>query len=235
MSSRVLSAVLVTVALASRPGNGAANRQKEQPAMQPGEYEGFFIGLDREGGNTLTGYFSSSTGRGQFSCRFYLKGVLEGAKANVATWLPGSSAPAIKGILEIDPQGGFQLRLESEPDGCGNVQRFSEASSPARFSLLHARPWRWVRVVRSEVAVLHVAPDSKRKGPHSFSRGEGVGGVEERANGLQRWMKIKVIRDGKAITGWLNAEDLYPVSGPRPTAIGPAPDATSAGFPLSAK
>lgn len=216
MTPRVLFAGLVTLALASRQPGGAANGlQETKPKLEPGQYEGFLIGLDdRRGGNLITGYFSSSTGRGQFSCRFFLRGKLEGATAKVATWLPGSRAPTIKGTLEIGSPGSFRLRLESEPDGCGNVQRFAEAGSPARFSLLEARPWRWVRVVRSGVAAVHIAPGSKRKSSLSFSRGEGVGCVEERANGPERWMKIREVRKGKSITGWLKAEDLFPVSEP---------------------
>jgi hypothetical protein len=215
MTPGFLFAGLAALALVLGESGGAANGlQEAKPRLSPGEYESFLVGLDRERGDILTGYYSSSTGRGQFSCRFFLRGTFEGERAQVTTWLPGSRAPAIKGTLEVDSQGGVRLRLESEPDGCGNVQRFADAGSPARFSLLAARPWRWVRVVRSGVAAVHLAPGSKRKSSFSFSRGEGVGCVEERLKGPERWLRIREVRKGRSITGWLNAEDLYPVSEP---------------------
>jgi hypothetical protein len=71
-----------------------------------------------------------------------------------------------------------------------------------------------VRVVRSGVAAVHIAPGSKRKSALSFSRGEGVGCVEERTKGPDRWIRVREVRKGKSITGWLNAEDLYPASEP---------------------
>jgi hypothetical protein len=46
-------------------------------------------------------------------------------------------------------------------------------------------------------------------------------------------MKIEVDRNGKAIAGRLNAEDLFPVSETSPFGIGFAVDAAMGGIPLS--
>lgn len=182
--------------------------------LRGGEYDGLLLGVERSAeGAVVSGYFSSTTGRGQFSCRFFLRGALVGSGARIATWLPGADDPPINGRLEADGRGEVQIALEREPGGCGNVQRFAGPQPPPQFSLLRARPWRSIRVVKGE-ASLRKSPASGSRRLRALVEGTGVGVLDAGASAPAGWIKVQVRHDGHPVTGWLRAADLFPDQAP---------------------
>jgi hypothetical protein len=113
----------------------------------------------------LTGYFESSTRRGQFNCTFFVSGKTSDSADRVVTWFPGDRDPreAIHGVLEQVSSGGkpaIRLKLEDEHGGCWNVQRF--ASDPSTFALTEQGSWESIRIVMSKKTYFYDDPSSPK-------------------------------------------------------------------------
>lgn len=66
------------------------------PALQPGVYDELLIGYEPST-QTVTGYFHSETGAGQYSCIFYLNGKLSGRTARIESYFPETPKDRIDG------------------------------------------------------------------------------------------------------------------------------------------
>lgn len=175
-----------------------------------GQYDSLFLTI-RDG--EVRGVFSDArAGNGtgdapQFSCRFQLRGRLDGGRGVVTTWYPGGST--VVGNLSFEG-GGVSLLLRDNQDGClmatGDMTR-----EPYRARL--ARPggdWIGVTLVTAAHAVLHPAPEaSSRRTPYVVD-GDAVAVLERRAG----WARVRYLGGEKPSTGWVHATELAPETPP---------------------
>ena len=177
-----------------------------------GDYGGFLVGVDRHG--SLTGYFESSTGSGQFNCAFFISGKAIGSADPVATWFPGDRDPkeVIRGVLELVSLKGkpaVRLKLEDEHGGCWNVQRF--ASDPSTFPLTELGSWVSIRIIASKKAYFYDDPSSPRPRKAYAVTGNALR-VFETKDG---WVKGEFVSPGNRRTrGWVLERDLFSAQSP---------------------
>ena len=175
-----------------------------------GDYGELIVGLDPSG-NRLSGYFSSSTGRGQFSCIFYFNGVIRDGRAAVDSYLPGDPLDEhIRGVVTFPRPGAVTLALQSEHGGCWNVRHFADRNDPATFHLMRSFAWRSIRIVRAARAYLYPRPSMSASRRSYLVRGDGVG-VTGSAVGQTEWLPVDFLGNGQRRSGWLRSADLDPV------------------------
>jgi hypothetical protein len=177
-----------------------------------GDYEGFLIGVDRNG--ALTGYFESSTGNGQFSCVFFVSGKAGGLANKVNTWLPGNrdSNEVIYGVLEQLSSSGkpaIRLKLEVEHGGCWNVQHF--ASDQSTFTLTEQGNWESIQIVASKKAYFYDDPSSPKPRKAYVVTGNVLRVFETR----EGWVRADYVGPDKRHThGWITQRDLFSATSP---------------------
>lgn len=177
-----------------------------------GDYDGLLVGVDRYG--SLTGYFESSTGRGQFSCTFFVSGKVGGSVDRVDTWFPGERNPqeVIHGVLEqltVNGKPAIRLKLEEEHGGCWNVQRF--ASDPSTFALTEPGGWKSIRIVASKKAYFYDDPSSPKPRKAYAVTGNALRVFETRDG----WARAEYVGPESQLTrGWVLERDLFSAKGP---------------------
>lgn len=177
-----------------------------------GDYSGFIVGVDRNG--SMTGYFESFTGGGQFSCIFFVSGKVRGSANRVDTWFPGDRDPRelIHGVIERVTSGGkpaVRLKLEEEHGGCWNVQRF--ASDPSTFALTEQGSWESVRIVASKKAYFYDAPSSSKPRKAYVVTGNALRVFETRDG----WVKAEYVGpENRRTRGWISERDLFSAKSP---------------------
>lgn len=178
-----------------------------------GDYGGFLVGVDRSG--SLTGYFESSTGRGQFSCIFFVSGKAIGKASGVDTWFPGDRDPkeVIHGVLEQVSSGGkpaIRLKLEEEHGGCWNVQHF--ASDQSTFALTEQGNWEQIRIVASKKAYFYDDPSSSKPRKAFVVTGNALRVFETR----EGWVRAEYVGPANRRTqGWIPERDLFSAMSPK--------------------
>lgn len=181
--------------------------------MISGDYDGFLIGVDRNG--FLTGYFESSTGRGQFSCIFFVSGKVSGSAASVDTWFPGDRDPkeVIHGVLErmsLNAKPAIRLKLKEEHGGCWNVQRF--ASDQATFVLTEQGSWESIRIVASKKAYFYDDPSSLKPRKAYAVTGNALRVFDTR----QGWVRAEYVSpENRRTRGWIQERDLFSATSPK--------------------
>lgn len=177
-----------------------------------GDYDGFLVGVGRNG--SLTGYFESSTGRGQFNCIFFLSGKMVGATTRVDTWFPGDRDPkeVIHGVVErtsSDGKAAIRLKLEEEHGGCWNVQRF--ASDPATFALTEQGGWESIRIIAAKKAYFYDDPSSPRPRKAYAVTGNALRVFETRDG----WVRAEYVGpENRRTRGWVRERDLFSAKSP---------------------
>lgn len=183
--------------------------------LASGNYDGFLIGVDRNG--SLTGYFESSTGGGQFSCIFFVSGKATGPVVNVDTWFPADSDPkeVIHGVLEHETSNGkpaILLKLQEEHGGCWNVQHF--ASDQSTFALTEQGNWDSIRIVASKKAHFYDDPSTTKPRKAYAVTGNAMRVFETR----EGWVRAEYVNsDNRRTRGWIQERDLF--SGISPKSI----------------
>lgn len=183
-----------------------------QPVATPdtdivsGDYGGaLLIGFDPTT-RIVSGYFQESTGRGQFSCTFYLAGKLHDPDTPIRTWFPGRPADVITGALVRKAGGSFRLDLSEDHGGCWNVRHFADKDQPAEFDLETAHPWISIAVVKSARAWFFDAPDKAVHRKAYMVQGDGVGVRAIRG----QWLLVDFAGGNKPASGWIRTSDVYP-------------------------
>ena len=166
---------------------------------------GMMVGFDPATQMT-TGYFSSETGQGQFTCIFYLEGKLQGSKVAVSTYFPGAAADLIPGQLTLDAPDRFRVRLKDEHGGCWNVMHFADNEQPANFTLDRAYPWISVAVIQKAKAYFYDAPGAATHRKGYIVKGDGVG-VRATKPG---WLQVDFVGGAKPVSGWIQQSDVFP-------------------------
>ena len=171
-----------------------------------GDYgDGLLIGIN-PANHMITGYFSASTGQGQFSCMFYLTGTPGRSSTPVSTYFPDTPADKIEGEMVSESPLKLKLRLSSEHGGCWNVQHFADDSEAAEFTLVEKHPWVSIAVVRSARAYFFDTPTSPVHRKAYVVQGDGVG---VRA-GQPGWLQVDFVGGGRLVTGWIRRAEVYP-------------------------
>ena len=172
-----------------------------------GDYEGLLIGVDRQG--TLTGYFESSTGNGQFSCIFFMRGKVADPATRVDTWFPEKrdAKNVISGSMQLLSENGkptVRASLKEDPPGCWNVQHF--APEPASFTLNEKGSWQAIRVVSANKAYFHDDASGKHARKAYAVQGNALRVFETRPG----WVQAEYVSpEGKRTRGWVLEKDLY--------------------------
>jgi hypothetical protein len=197
VASILLSALVLAAAPAHANDTGIAS----------GVYDELLIGYD-PATRAVSGYYSSETGEGQFSCIFYLSGKVSGAAAPISTYYPDEPKDdLIKGKLVAETRRKLHVRLPKEHGGCWNVMHFADAEQPAEFELQSAYPWTSIAVVKSKKAYFFADPTSPTHRKAYLVKGDGVG-VRGSKPG---WLNVDYVDpDGKAVSGWIKQADFYP-------------------------
>jgi hypothetical protein len=192
-----------------------------------GDYQGLLIGVDRHG--NLTGFFDSSTGRGKFSCTFFVSGKLKGASARVDTWFPENRdrKMVIPGVLEgssDDEAPEIRLKLEEDHGGCWNVQRF--APDPATFPLTEKGSWQAIGVVASPKAYFYDSPASPKPRKAFAVTGNALRIFETRGG----WVRAEYVSpESRRTRGWVQKSELFSPRSPASARVpGSASNADSA-------
>lgn len=104
-----------------------------QPIIS-GDYEAGLRLAYNKVSKQIISYFESytgldeTTGQPQFSCIFYLEGVITGKKAVFKTYYPAKKKDnLIPATLEILNNRHIRIKLPKEHGGCWNVQHFADA------------------------------------------------------------------------------------------------------------
>lgn len=183
--------------------------------LRSGNYDGFLIGVARNG--SLTGYFESSTGRGQFSCVFFVSGKASGSAVSVDTWFPGERDPkeVIHGVLQQETSSGkpaILLKLQEEHGGCWNVQHF--ASDQSTFALTDQGNWESIRIVASKKAYFYDDPSTPKPRKAYVVTGNALRVFETR----EGWVRAEYVSSSNQIThGWIHERDLFSARSPKRT------------------
>ena len=126
-------------------------------SVQPGIYQsGLMIGYD-EVNRKVTGVFEDASGWNeelkapQFSCIFYVEGIVDGDTIPVVSYYPGEDdSDTITGtIVRLDAKT-LLLRLDDDHGGCWNVSSFS--NEPQLFELDQSHTWIQIRHVLKDKA-----------------------------------------------------------------------------------
>lgn len=177
-----------------------------------GNYDGLLIGVDRQG--TVTGYFESSTGNGQFNCIFFFTGKLGSSTTRVDSWFPGDRDPkeVISGTIAALVEEGMsavRVTLKEEHGGCWNVQHF--ASEPASFKLTEEGAWQSVRVVSAKRSYFYNDSSGARARKAYVVQGNALRVFELQSG----WVRAEYINpEGKRTQGWISERDLYLATSP---------------------
>ena len=180
--------------------------------IAPGNYDGFLIGVDRNG--VLTGYFESSTGAGQFSCIFFVSGKMTGSVNRVQTWFPSNrkSKEVIHGVLEhvfSNGQPAIRLKLDEEHGGCWNVQTF--ATDPSTFVLAEQGRWESIRIIASKKAYFYENPSSPKPRKAYAVTGNALRVIETRDG----WVRGEYVSpENRRTRGWISERDLFSATNP---------------------
>ena len=170
-----------------------------------GDYDSLLIGFD-PATRIVSGYFQESTGRGQFSCIFYLTGTWHRPDTPIRTWFPGTPADVIKGALVRKAKGRFRVDLSDDHGGCWNVRHFADKDQPAEFDLETAHPWISIAVVKSDKAWFFDAPGSAAHRKAYVVQGDGLGVRAIRG----QWLQVDFVGGSKPVSGWIRTSDVYP-------------------------
>lgn len=177
-----------------------------------GDYDGLLIGVDQQG--TLTGYFESSTGSGQFSCIFFFSGKFNEPKTSMESWFPADRDPkeVIPGTIEALRDNGrnaIRVMLKEEHGGCWNVQHF--ALEPASFRLTEEGAWQAIRVVSAKKAYFYDDSASAHPRKSYVVQGNALRVFEWQSD---RALVEYVSPERKHIRGWISERDLYSTQSP---------------------
>jgi hypothetical protein len=197
-----IAAFLVPVALALDLSFAA---RAGEASPQAGAYDELIVGYDSDT-RTVSGYFRSETGAGQFQCIFYFKGKQDSSTAKIETHFPKGHNDKILGELIFDQPAKLSISLRSEHGGCWNVRHFAD-KEPAQFELLHGYPWKSIRVVKSPRAYFFSGPDAPMRQKSYLVTGDGVG-IRSQQNG---WFEVDYTDGKKPISAWMKESDLYPI------------------------
>ena len=175
-------------------------------ALQSGAYEDL-LGAYDPATQRVTGYFSQQTGAGQFSCIFFLTGLLHGAEAAITTYFPKTPKDdVIAGHFDVQESNSVKVELATEHGGCWNVEHFADKDQPAHFNLMRAYPWTSIAVVRAAKSYFYDAPGAAKPRQAYVVEGDGLGVRASRSG----WLQVDYVNDTKHVSGWIRQADVFP-------------------------
>ncbi|MES2575346.1 MAG: hypothetical protein V4572_10415 [Bacteroidota bacterium] len=174
-----------------------------------GEYDsGLKLAYDNKT-NKLTGYFESYSGwdertkAPQFSCIFYIEGIIKNGKAKIKTYYPLDELDeTIIGTIEIINNKTVKIKLPEDHGGCWNVQHFADYE-PAQFDLEKNIPWIQIRYIVSKKAYFYSEKSTTKKQKAYLIRRDFI--CIEKIEG--DWAYC-VYHGNKTTKGWMKLADL---------------------------
>jgi len=177
-------------------------------SLQPGIYQsGLMMGYD-EANRKVTGVFEDASGWNeelkapQFSCIFYVEGIVDGDTIPVVSYYPGEDdSDTITGtIVRLDAKT-LLLRLDDDHGGCWNVSSFS--NEPQLFELDQSHTWIQIRYVLKDKAWFYTDKSKGSKQKEYVIKYDFV--CVERLEGAWAYCTFY---SGVITRGWLRVEDL---------------------------
>lgn len=154
----------------------------------------------------VTGYFSSETGGGQFSCVFYIAGKFSEDKMNVDTFVPDTPGKIIKGTLNLVGKKKVRIHLAEEHGGCWNVMHFADETETAEFTLDTKYPkWIVIKVIKDKKVHFNETPTSGAPRKSYLVRGNPVGVLEAQGD----WYRVEYVGGKKVTSGWIQKSAFY--------------------------
>jgi hypothetical protein len=197
-------AIFISItAIMQKSGKSAAT------TIASGDYNGLLIAVDSDR-QLITGYFDSTTGNGQFSCIFYIRGNINSSNNKIKTWFPDETDPqlVIEGVIEktsVNGKPAVIVKLKEEHGGCWNVQRFAEKDSTP-FNLTTINDWKEIRVVSSRRAYFHDTPQISTKRKTYIVRGDALRITQS----IEGWVHAEYVNpDGQRASGWVKESELF--------------------------
>ncbi|MGK5026294.1 hypothetical protein [Janthinobacterium sp. RB2R34] len=172
-----------------------------------GDYDGLLVGVDKQG--VLTAYYESSTGAGQFSCIFFMRGKVSEPATHIDTWFPPDrdTDNVISGTMQATSENGkpaVSARLKEDPPGCWNVQHF--AAEPVSFRLAEQGSWQAIRIVSAKKAYFHDQPSTANRRKAYAVDGNALRVFETQPG----WVNAEYVSpERKRTKGWIQERDLY--------------------------
>ena len=184
-----------------------------------GKYGALLLGVGANG--EITGYYSNSTGAGQFNCDFYLRGKLQSGVAAITTWYP-KFKKVIRGRLkfvEEDGKAGVNLKLAEEPGGCWNVDGELDDENGSTHLLDEPGVWQTVRVVSAAKAFFHSSPNDAAQQKAFVVEGDQVRVYKTQNGWIEAEFESECVdadcRQSKTTRGWLKETALFSPEPPK--------------------
>ena len=137
----------------------------------------------------------------QFTCRFLLRGQLEGGRRIVETWYPGEEP--IRGNLSFEG-GQASLMLRENHGGC-SMASGDMTQRPYRAAPHGVGEGRiGVALVASQRAAFRSSPGLPAPRTPYVVEGDPVAVLERRGG----WMRVSYVAGRRPVTGWLPADEL---------------------------
>ncbi len=196
----------------------------DEPLRSPGkivsgEYGALLLGVGASG--ELTGYYDNSTGAGQYSCAFYIRGKLQNGVAEITTWFP-SDKEIIRGRLkfvEEDDKPGVNVKLAELPGGCANVDAELDDENGSTHLLNELGEWQAVLVVSAAKAFFHHSPNRAARQKAFIVEYDQVRVFKNQTGWIEAEFENPCVdRDcnqSKRTRGWLREADLFSSKPPR--------------------
>lgn len=151
----------------------------------------------------VTGYYENSTGEdNQFSCIFYIEGIVSGNQFKIQTYFPNDkSEDLIEGTMEIVNSKFVKIKLPEEHGGCWNVEHF--ADKPVDFELNKKANWIQISYIIKEKSYFFKEKNEGTKMKSYLVKNDFV--CVEKIE--KEWAYCSYL--GKRITkGWIKVKDL---------------------------
>ena len=198
---------------AATANNQAPLAAARQSKIVSGEYDQLLLAVGANG--ELTGYYNDSTGAGQFTCIFYIRGKLQNDAAEITTWFPAEK-DVIRGKLEfVEENGkpGVNIKLAEEPGGCWNVNSEFDDAEGSTLGLNEPREWNAIRVVKADKARFYDQPNNNSKRAAYLVTGDAVGVFKTQND----WAEAEFVNhcadkecnQTKITRGWLKETDFF--------------------------
>lgn len=161
--------------------------------------------------NKVTGYFEEYSGwnknytSAQFSCVFYLEGILVNNKAIIKTYYPNDTNQVIEGFIEVVDNKSIKVKLNADHGGCWNVQNF--ANDTLYLNLEGKQLCKEIKYVTASKTNIYNNNGANKKSKNYLVKNNFVS--IERVEG--NWAYCQYVGN-KTIKGWIKLSDLNEAS-----------------------
>lgn len=157
----------------------------------------------------LSGYYENSTGideqaqTAKYTCIFLFSGKYSAGEKNIPIFCYSTfGKDSIAGEIMIESDKKIRMKFEREPNGCPNVEKFTEKLSPV-FQFTEKEEWKRITAVKNEKVFIYNQADEMAKTRRYFVKGDCIKILEEKGN----WLKVDFGDASKIVIAWIKKED----------------------------